>query len=216
MPELTPELLLDIYANGLFPMAEDRNASGLFWVDPERRGILPLDAFHLPRRLARTVRADYFQIGIDQDFAAVVGACAAPAPGRRRSWINEDIARLYIGLHRLGHAHSIECRAEGELVGGLYGVRLGAAFFGESMFSRARDASKVALTHLVARLKVGGFRLLDAQFITPHLTQFGAIEVPRAHYRRLLRQALSADADFYCLPAGLSGAAVLQSITQTS
>jgi leucyl/phenylalanyl-tRNA--protein transferase len=216
MPALTPEMLLDVYASGLFPMAEDRDDRGLFWVDPERRGVMPLDAFHVPRRLARTVRADAFEVVADRDFAAVIGACAEPAPGRPRTWINDEIIRLYLGLHRLGHAHSVECRLEGRLVGGLYGVSLGAAFFGESMFSRARDASKVALVHLVARLRRGGFRLLDAQFITAHLAQFGAIEVSRAEYRRLLRRALAQQADFYRAPAALSGAEVLQSITQTS
>ncbi len=214
--QLTPELLLDIYAHGLFPMADDRDDPRLYWIDPTRRGIIPLDGFHVPRRLARTVRSDRFDVACDRDFEAVINACAEPAPGRPRTWINDEIIRLYVGLHRLGHAHSIECWREGRLAGGLYGVRLGAAFFGESMFSRDRDASKVALVHLVARLKRCGFRLLDTQFVTEHLRGFGALELTRTGYRRRLREATAETADFYCLPGRLSGAEALQSITQTS
>jgi leucyl/phenylalanyl-tRNA---protein transferase len=216
MRELTPELLLEIYRQGIFPMAEDRDDTELFWVEPERRGVLPLESFHVPRRLARTVRANRFEVTADGDFAAVIGACAEPGRARPRTWINDRIVELYTGLHRIGHAHSVECRIEGRLVGGLYGVALGAAFFGESMFSRVRDASKVALVHLVARLKAGGFRLLDTQFLTAHLASFGAVEIPRADYRRLLRTATAAAADFYRWPACVAGPEALQSISDTS
>ncbi len=216
-PSLTPEFLLDVYARGYFPMADDRHATELFWVDPERRGILPLDAFHLPRRLGRTVRQDRFGVTVDRDFTQVIEACAAAGEGRARTWINDEIIAAYTALHRAGHAHSVETRdAQGRLVGGLYGVRLGGAFFGESMFSRATDASKVALVHLVARLRTGGFGLLDTQFTTTHLQQFGTVEIPRDEYRARLQQALPLDADFYRLPPMLDGATALQSITQTS
>ena len=191
---LTPEILLRAYAEGLFPMAERRSDPLLYWVSPEKRGILPLDAFHVPRRLARTVRAGPFTVTSDRAFADVMSACAAPAPGRPESWINDEILRLYTALHAGGHAHSIECWQDGTLAGGLYGVRLGAAFFGESMFSRRRDASKVALVHLVAGLKRGGFTLLDTQFITAHLARFGAIEIARAQYLTMLNQALGREA----------------------
>jgi leucyl/phenylalanyl-tRNA---protein transferase len=221
MPELTPQLLLDMYANGLFPMAEDRRDPTLFWVDPERRGVIPLDGFHVSRSLARTVRGDRFAVTVDTDFTAVIAACAAARPGRKTTWINDEIIRLYTALHAAGHGHSVECRRGGRLVGGLYGIALGGAFFGESMFSIERDASKVALVHLVARLKVGKFELLDTQFLTPHLATFGAREISRAEYRRRLRAALAVQGDFYCLDglgtgSGTPGATVLQSITQTS
>ena len=192
--ELTPELMLRAYRAGLFPMAETRRGEKLYWLDPEQRGVLPLDRFHLPRRLARTVRAGAFEVAVDRDFAATVRGCAAPAPGREDTWINHDIERLFLALHALGHAHSVECRAEGRLVGGLYGVAIGGAFFGESMFSRVTDASKVALVHLVARLNLGGYRLLDTQFVTLHLAQFGAVEIPREDYKRRLAEALAAPA----------------------
>jgi leucyl/phenylalanyl-tRNA--protein transferase len=209
-PRLTPELLLQAYRAGIFPMAERRNDPNLFWVSPDARGIFPLDKFHLPKRLARTVKSDLFTVKIDTAFEDVMRACAAPAPDRDESWINEEILSLYAALHRMGHAHSVECWRDGALVGGLYGVKIGTAFFGESMFSRERDASKVALAHLVARLKAGGFRLLDAQFITGHLSQFGAIEIPREVYLGLLADALERDADFYCpAPSGSSGSASL-------
>lgn len=191
---LTPEILLRAYAEGLFPMAERRNDPLLYWVSPEKRGIIPLDAFHVPRRLARTVRASPFTVTADRAFVAVMMACAAPTPGRPESWINDEILRLYTALHAGGHAHSIECWQGGTLVGGLYGVRLGAAFFGESMFSRRRDASKVALVHLVEGLKRGGFTLLDTQFITTHLARFGAIEIPRERYLLKLQDALNREA----------------------
>jgi leucyl/phenylalanyl-tRNA--protein transferase len=193
-PRLTPEILLRAYAEGLFPMAERRGDPTLYWVSPEKRGIIPLDGFHVPRRLARTVRAGRFTVTADRCFPDVIRACAAPAPGREESWINDEIVRLYTALHSGGHAHSIECWQEDDLVGGLYGVRLGAAFFGESMFSRARDASKVALVHLVDALKRGGFTLLDTQFITGHLASLGAIEIPRTRYLALLQDALNREA----------------------
>ena len=175
-------------------MAERRGDPTLYWVSPEKRGIIPLDAFHVPHRLARTVRSGAFTVTADRCFRDVMEACAAPAPGREETWINDEILRLYCALHASGHAHSIETWKNGELVGGLYGVRLGAAFFGESMFSRARDASKVALVHLVDALRQGGFVLLDSQFITSHLARFGAIEIPREQYLLKLADALNRDA----------------------
>jgi leucyl/phenylalanyl-tRNA--protein transferase len=191
---LTPEILLRAYAEGLFPMAERRDDPALYWVSPEKRGIIPLNHFHVPRRLARTIRQGPFTVTADRAFAEVMRACAAPAAGRAESWINDEILRLYTALHAGGHAHSIECWQNGELAGGLYGVRLGGAFFGESMFSRARDASKVALAALVDGLKRGGFTLLDTQFLTAHLARFGAVEVPRAEYLALLQRAISREA----------------------
>jgi leucyl/phenylalanyl-tRNA--protein transferase len=193
-PVLTPELLLRAYAEGLFPMADRRDDPALYWVSPELRGIIPLDDFHVPRRLARTARSGRFQITADHAFGEVMQACAAPAPGREQTWINDEILRLYMALHARGHAHSVECWQDGELVGGLYGVTLGAAFFGESMFSRARDASKVALVHLVELLRLGGFLLLDTQFLTGHLARFGAQEIPRDEYLALLHRAITQDA----------------------
>ncbi|OJT96504.1 MAG: leucyl/phenylalanyl-tRNA--protein transferase [Alphaproteobacteria bacterium 65-7] len=193
-PRLTPELLLRAYADGLFPMAEKRDDPTLYWVSPDQRGVIPLDSFHVPRRLARTIRSGRFTVTADRCFTDVMRACAAPAPGREESWINDEILRLYTALHAGGHAHSLETWQEGELVGGLYGVRLGAAFFGESMFSRRTDASKVALAALVDGLKRGGFVLLDTQFITGHLARFGAVEIPREQYLLKLNDALSQDA----------------------
>ena len=188
--EVTPELLLRAYRVGLFPMAETRRGKRLYWLDPEHRGVLPLDRFHLPRRLSRTVLRGPYAVSTDTDFPGVIAACAAAGPGREDTWINRDIERLFGDLHRAGLAHSVECRLDGVLVGGLYGVSLGAAFFGESMFSTARDASKVALVHLVARLRLGGYRLLDTQFVTSHLSQFGTQEVPRDEYKRMLAAAV--------------------------
>ncbi len=193
-PKLTPEILLRAYAEGLFPMAERRGDPTLYWVSPEKRGIIPLDTFHVPHRLARTIRSGRFTITADQCFADVMVACAAPAAGREETWINDEILRLYIALHAGGRAHSIECWQDGALVGGLYGVRLGAAFFGESMFSRVRDASKVALVGLVEALKRGGFTLLDTQFLTSHLARFGAVEIPRDQYLMKLANALNQEA----------------------
>jgi leucyl/phenylalanyl-tRNA--protein transferase len=189
-PRITPEILLAAYAEGIFPMAERRDDSTLFWVSPEMRGVIPLNGFHVPKRLARTVRSDRFTVTSDVAFVDVMHACAEPAPDRKESWINAEIVRLYTALHATGYAHSIECWREGALVGGLYGVSLAGAFFGESMFSRERDASKVALVHLVARLIAQEFQLLDAQFLTKHLKTFGAVEIPRNQYLRRLDQAL--------------------------
>ena len=193
-PLLTPQILLRAYAEGLFPMAERRDDPMLYWVSPEQRGIIPLDRFHVPRRLSRTVRSRRFAVTCDKAFSAVMQNCAEPAPGREQTWINDGILRLYAALHAGGHAHSVECWRDGELAGGLYGVMLGGAFFGESMFSRERDASKAALVHLVERLRRGGFVLLDTQFLTPHLAGFGAVEIPRAHYLVLLNQAIGRSA----------------------
>jgi leucyl/phenylalanyl-tRNA--protein transferase len=241
--KLTPEVVLEAYAQGIFPMAERRDDPSLFWVSPDYRGVIPLDRFHVSKRLARTVRSDRFRVTSDTAFEAVMRSCAAPAEGREQTWINDEILSLYTGLHAIGHAHSIECWLGEELVGGLYGVNLGAAFFGESMFSRERDASKVALVHLVGRLIAQRFQLLDAQFLTSHLKTFGAIEIARSRYLKLLDKALEkkaywsasggrstassgADApafgDFALTTAvdatGLTspGAFVLQVITQTS
>jgi len=188
--EVTPELLMRAYRAGLFPMAETRQGARLYWLDPELRGVLPLDGFRLPKRLLRTVLSSRYQVTSNQSFAAVVAGCAAAAPGREDTWINADIERLFGELHRRGCAHSVECRQDGVLVGGLYGVSLGGAFFGESMFSVARDASKVALVHLVARMRLGGYTLLDTQFVTKHLAQFGADEIPREEYKTLLAAAV--------------------------
>ncbi len=212
----TAEDLIDCYARGIFPMADAREDERIFLIDPERRGVIPLAGFHVPARLARTVRADRFQMRVDTAFEAVVEACAASRPGRLETWINHPIQALYAELYRLGHAHSVEAWRDGELVGGLYGVILAGAFFGESMFSLERDGSKVALVHLVGRLIVGRFRLLDAQFMTEHLAQFGAHEIPRAQYRKRLAQALAQEADFYRLPAYAAGETVLQAIIQAS
>ncbi len=203
-PRLTPDILLRAYAEGLFPMAARRDDPTLYWVSPEKRGILPLDAFHVPKRLARTVRNDRYFVSADTVFADVMRACAAPAKGREETWINDEILSLYTALHASGHAHSLECWREDRLVGGLYGVRLGGAFFGESMFSYETDASKVALVHLVARLKVGGFKLLDAQFLTAHLARFGATEIPRNAYLDKLSEAIAAPA-YWPAPSGSVG-----------
>ena len=194
--DLTPELMLRAYAVGIFPMAQSADDDRLAWFDPDPRGILPLDEFHLSRRLARTVRTTDYRVTADTDFAGVIDGCAGGGFDRPSTWINRPIRTLCLELHRLGYAHSIEVRRGDELVGGLYGVALKGAFFGESMFSTARDASKIALVHLVARLIWGGFTLLDTQFATDHLAQFGATEVSRAEYRRRLAEALRRDAEF--------------------
>ena len=190
MIELNAQLLLRAYAAGIFPMAESADSRDLYWFDPEQRGILPLDTFHVPRRLRRTVRGGGFEMRFDSAFRAVIEACAEPTAERPKTWINADIVRLYCELHEQGFAHSVETWRDGQLVGGLYGVSLGRAFFGESMFSRTTDASKVALVHLVARLRAGGFTLLDTQFVTEHLSRFGALEIPRSEYRRRLAAAI--------------------------
>ena len=213
---ITPEILLRAYAAGLFPMSESADDPSLFWIEPQQRGIIPLDAFHVPRRLARTMRRQPFEIRVDTDFPAVIEGCAEPARGRRRTWINRRIRRLYAELFDLGRCHTVEAWRDGRLVGGLYGVELGAAFFGESMFSREPDASKVALVYLVARLRHGGFVLLDTQFTTPHLRRFGAVDVNRLVYQRLLDEAVSRSADFYRWPGGGTVDEVLQSVSQTS
>jgi leucyl/phenylalanyl-tRNA--protein transferase len=203
---LTPELLLAAYADGVFPMAETADEKELFWVDPRRRGILPLDSFHVPRRLRRAVRHGGFEIRCDTAFEEVIRGCADATEKRPNTWINEEIVRLYAALFARGAAHSVEAWCEGTLAGGLYGVSLGAAFFGESMFSRVTDASKVALVHLAARLRLGGYRLLDTQFLTAHLARFGGIEISRARYHRLLADALTYRAFFpAALPEAVRG-----------
>ncbi|WP_398471923.1 leucyl/phenylalanyl-tRNA--protein transferase [Tardiphaga sp.] len=211
--DVTPELLLRAYACGIFPMSESADDPGLFWVEPEIRGVIPLDGFRISSRLARTVRSDQFSVSVDRAFKRVMSECAAPKPDREDTWINKRIRDLYGALHEMGHAHSVEVWENDDLVGGLYGVSLGRAFFGESMFHHARDASKVALVHLVARLIAGGYGLLDTQYVTDHLRSFGAIEVPRDRYRLLLDAALDDVADFEALPLVTSGADVLEIIS---
>lgn len=198
--EITPKMLLKAYACGIFPMAESAEDPALYWIEPDMRGIVPLDGFHLASRLARTVRTTPFTVWVDRDFDAVIDGCAAPKPDRGRTWINARIRRIYRGLFDSGDCHTVEVYDGDDLVGGLYGVSLGRAFFGESMFHRARDASKIALVHLVARLKAGGYRLLDTQFVTAHLQTFGAVEVPKRRYHRMLEEALVGHADFGALP----------------
>jgi leucyl/phenylalanyl-tRNA--protein transferase len=193
---LTPELLIRAYAAGIFPMAESAEDPAVFWVDPKVRGVLPLDAMHVPRRLQRTVKNGAFEVRCDAAFARVIDFCAKSRPGSRETWINRPIRDAMIGLHRMGLAHSVETWREGLLVGGLYGVALGGAFFGESMFSLERDASKVALVNLVARLRLGGFRLLDVQFTTDHLKRFGVVEIPGRAYLDRLEQALAVERAF--------------------
>lgn len=230
--KLDPDVLLRAYASGIFPMADNARSADVFWVEPQWRGIIPLDDFHLPRRLARTLKSDVFHLTVDKAFGAVLDGCAAAAPGRTETWINPAIADAYRTLSVRGQAHSIEVwTADGQLAGGLYGVRMGAAFFGESMFTRVTDASKCALAALVARLRVGGFRLLDTQFLTEHLAGFGAIELPARDYKGLLAPALAASGDFFALEAlvaaesprpattvsgPVSGKRIVQLLTQTS
>ena len=217
MQGFTVEDLIECYRRGLFPMAEARHDDRVYLVDPEERGVIPLDSFHVSHRLARTIRSGRFQIRIDSAFRQVISECARPRPGRTETWISRGIQQLYQELFVRGLAHSVETWLDDRLVGGLYGVSLGGAFFGESMFSSERDASKVALAHLVARLRAGGYRLLDAQFITEHLTQFGAEEIARSTYLERLSDALACSAsDFYRLPAYAPGEAVLQAISQAS
>ena len=199
-PDITADLILRAYSIGLFPMAESRDNPQLHWLDPKFRGHLPLDTFHLPKRLLRTVLSGPYAVTADQDFRGTIAACAAPTPGRPDTWINPAIEQLFTEIHDMGHGHSVETWLDGALVGGLYGVAIGGAFFGESMFSRERDASKIALAHLVARLRLGGFSLLDTQWVTSHLAQFGAVEIPRADYRRRLEIAISQRAEFNPAP----------------
>ena len=194
--EITPEVLLKAYACGIFPMAESADDPALYWIEPDMRGIIPLEGFHLPARLARTVRATPFTVWVDRDFDAMIDGCAEAKPDRARTWINGRIRKIYRSLFEHGHCHSVEVYDGEELVGGLYGVSLGRAFFGESMFHRARDASKIALVHLIARLRAGGYRLLDTQYITDHLKTFGAVEVGKRRYHRLLEEAIIGEADF--------------------
>lgn len=214
---ITPDLLLQAYEVGFFPMADGAEDDDLFWVNPPMRGVIPLENFHVPRRLARTVRQDVFDVRVDSDFEGVIEGCGASSPGRSSTWINADIRRLYGALFERGACHTVEVWRDNALVGGLYGVSIGGAFFGESMFSRERDASKVALVHLVGRLKVGGYTLLDTQFITEHLKQFGACEIPADNYRKLLADAVGVNADFSYWPAaGVDGASALQPVSHTS
>ena len=210
--EITPEVLLKAYACGIFPMAESAEDPGIHWIEPPERGVIPLDGFHVPSRLARTVRSDRFTICVDRDFENVLDGCAEPQPGRARTWINARIRGLYRKLYDIGHCHTVEAYENDVLVGGLYGVCLGRAFFGESMFHHARDASKVALVHLVALLNAGGFQLLDTQFVTDHLRTFGATEVSRRQYHKLLEAALVGEADFsvFARDRTMSGADALR------
>ncbi len=210
--EITPEVLLKAYACGIFPMAEAADDPALYWIEPERRGILPLDRLHVPTRLGRTIRQAVFEVRVDNDFDAVIRGCGAARPGRQTTWINEKIQVLCRSLFAMGYCHTVETWREGQLVGGLYGVSLGGVFFGESMFSTERDASKVALTYLAARLIHGGYRLLDCQFVTEHLRQFGTIEINRAEFHVLLENALEATADFQRLPRDTGGAEILATI----
>lgn len=208
--EITPQVLLKAYACGLFPMAESADDPGLFWLEPEQRGILPLDGVHLPRRLRRTVRNDVFEIRISTDFQGVIDGCAEPMPGRRKTWINREIRRLYGELFDMGHCHTVEAWQDGALVGGLYGASLNGAFFGESMFTFKTDASKVCLAHLVARLIAGGYSLLDTQFVTDHLARFGTQEIGRTDYAKRLGEALQKETDFYALSPMANGGDVLE------
>jgi leucyl/phenylalanyl-tRNA--protein transferase len=199
--EITPQVLLKAYACGIFPMAESADDPALYWIEPEQRGIIPLSGFHVSSRLARTVRTTPWTVCVDRDFDAVIEGCAEPKHDRGRTWINGRIRKIYRALYDHGHCHTVEVYDGDELVGGLYGVSLGRAFFGESMFHRKRDASKIALVHLVARLIAGGYRLLDTQYVTEHLKTFGAVDVPKKRYHRLLEEALAGEADFGALPA---------------
>ncbi|WP_108680877.1 leucyl/phenylalanyl-tRNA--protein transferase [Methyloceanibacter sp. wino2] len=231
--EITPQVLLKAYSCGIFPMAESADNNALYWIEPERRGILPLDAVHVSRSLAKTIRRGGYEVRIDNDFDAVIDGCAEPRSGRRSTWINSRIRSLYGELFALGHCHTVEVWQDGALTGGLYGVHLGRAFFGESMFSRARDTSKIALVYLVARLKYGGFTLLDTQFITDHLAQFGAIEISRQVFQQLLEEALDCDlgngsadgsgdsadmaaASFAALPVDTDPAEILELVSRAS
>ena len=209
-------MLLNAYAAGIFPMAESQDDPELYWIDPETRGILPLDGFHIPKRLRRTLKTSPFTIKIDTSFEAVIKMCAAHAPDRPSTWINAQVLDIYGQLFEQGHCHTVETWLDGELVGGLYGIRLRGAFFGESMFSRQTDASKIALVYLIARLNHGGFTLLDTQFVTEHLARFGTIEIERADYHNRLATALETKADFYSLALEADVDEVLQLVSHTS
>ena len=212
MRHITPEILLKAYALGVFPMAESRDDPTLYWVDPEERGVLPLDAFHVPHKVRKFVRRDVYTVKVNTAFRGVVLGCAEPTPDRPSTWINDTVIELYEQLYRMGRAHSVECWHDERLVGGLYGVSLGAAFFGESMFSRETMASQVALVHLVARLIAGGFKLLDTQFTTEHLKRFGVINIPREDYQKRLSEALREIGNFDVLPQTITGAAALRMV----
>ena len=214
MIEITPQVLLKAYSCGIFPMAESADDPALYWIEPQHRGVLPLDDVHVPRRLARTVRSGALRVTVDTDYEGVIEGCAAERAGRRSTWINGRIRGLYRDLFRLGHCHTVEVWEDERLVGGLYGVALGGAFFGESMFSYVRDASKIALVHLAGRLIAGGFSLLDTQFVTDHLRQFGTIEIDRDAFHRQLDAALKQSADFMRLPLDASGEEVLEIIAR--
>ncbi len=214
--EITPQVLLKAYTCGIFPMAESADDPALYWIEPQQRGILPLDQVHVPRRLARTIRGGAFDVRIDSDFEGVIDGCAASRSGRRTTWINRKIRALYRDLYDAGHCHTVETWAGGQLVGGLYGVALNGAFFGESMFSCDRDASKVALVYLCARLIEGGFSLLDTQFVTEHLKQFGTLEIERAEFHTLLEKALVHEADFHALPRDASPQRVLDVVEKAA
>ncbi len=216
MRGFTADDLIACYQRGVFPMADTRHDRRIFLVEPARRGVLPLDGLRISRRLARTVRSDLYTIRVDTDFAGVIAGCAAPSAGRTETWINRTIEELCLELFARGLAHSVEAWRDGQLVGGLYGIALGGAFFGESMFSIARDASKVALVHLAARLRAGGFVLLDTQFVTDHLTRLGAVEIDKADYLGQLAGALSRTGDFLALPAQTPGALAMQDSSQAS
>jgi leucyl/phenylalanyl-tRNA--protein transferase len=208
--KITPQVLLKAYSCGIFPMAESADDPALYWIEPQQRGILPLDGIHVPKRLARTVRSADFSVKIDSDFDLVISGCAQPRPGRRSTWINAQIHRLYRDLFEMGHCHTVEVWSGGEIAGGLYGVSLGGAFFGESMFSNVRDASKIALVYLCARLVHGGYTLLDTQFVTDHLRQFGTIEIDRREFHRRLDVAMSVEGDFKRLSLDASPETVLE------
>ena len=214
--EITPQVLLKAYACGIFPMSESADDPGLFWVEPEYRGILPLDQFHIPRSLKKSMRNSGFEFRIDDNFSNVLEACAETTKDRPSTWINKRIKSLYTGLHELGNAHSFETWQDGQLVGGLYGVRLGSAFFGESMFSRVTDASKAALVFLVQQMRLNKFLLLDTQFTTAHLERFGVIEIPRETYQIRLEEALQTTSHFATYDGGATSDSILQSFSQIS
>lgn len=203
--KITPQVLLKAYACGLFPMAESADDPTLYWIEPDQRGVIPLDTFHVPRSLSKIIRKGVFEVRVDTDFDGVISGCAELTSERRETWINQPIRDLYGELFHMGFCHTVECWKEGALMGGLYGIHIGGAFFGESMFSRIPDASKVALVHLRNRLNAGGFTLLDTQFVTDHLRKFGAHEVPRIEYNELLQDALQVDSDFYRYDKEIAG-----------